>query len=94
MCLCLGINDLLYMVWSCLEKEFYGFNHLDAVENFVCLRDKFGMMTNKQPTKPKASLLFTSEEAVFCNGWFVVARMTTMVVMMFILTFSENNPCR
>ena len=53
--------------------------------------------TTDKPCEPRASLLFTSEEAVFYNGWFVVARMTamaTMVVMMFILTFSENIACR
>ena len=53
--------------------------------------------TTDKPCEPRASLLFTSEEAVFCNGWCVVARMTammTMLGMMVILTFSENIACR
>ena len=53
--------------------------------------------TTDKPCEPRASLLFTSEEAVFCNGWCVVARMSAMMAMlgmMVILTFGENIACR
>ena len=64
-------------VWSGLEKGFtyLWMRSLGRSQNPVYLAI-FGMVTNeqrnketsKQPTGPSASLLFTSEKAVFCNN--------------------------
>ena len=60
------------LVWS--EKEFhFGRDHEEAVNNhFPEYWAIFGMVTNKQtndqPGDPRASLLLTSEKAVFCNS--------------------------
>ena len=50
-------------VWS-------GFDHWGAVNSYFSVYSAiFGMVTNNnnQPGDPRASLLLTSEKAVFCN---------------------------
>ena len=59
------------LVWS--EKEFhFGCDHEGAVNNhfpvyWAIFRMVTNKQTNKQPDDPSASLLLTSEKAVFCK---------------------------
>ena len=74
---CSGPMCLVFMVWSGMELWSLGCSQ----QPFSCIQGNLGMVTtkrtNKQPSDPRASLLLSSEKAVFAKSGFLYSSCIT-----------------